>query len=96
MKVIKNGFTNERLGIELDVYVIEGREWFKAKDVSDYLGYLEAKDMTRIISFEDNINRHFMPNVVNPRGTTFINEFGLYEVLCKINKTDFERYNKAR
>ena len=30
MKIIKNGFKNERLGVELDVYVIDGKEWFKA------------------------------------------------------------------
>ena len=96
MEIIKNGFKNNRLGIELDVYIIEEKEWFKAKDISDFLGYSEAKDMTRIISFEENINRHIVPNVVNPKGTLFINEFGLYEIICKINKTDSTRFNKAR
>lgn len=96
MKIIKNGFKNERLGIELDVYEIEGKEWFKAKDISDFLEYRDARDMVRIVSFNENINTHIVPNVVNPRGTTFINEFALYEIVCKINKTDIERYNKAR
>lgn len=96
MEIKKNGFKNVRLGIELDVYVIEGKEWFKAKDISDFLGYAEAKDMVRIISFEENIIRHIMPNVINPRGTLFINEFGLYEIVCKINKTDLVRFDKSR
>ena len=96
MNIIKNGFKNERLGIELDVYIIDGKEWFRAKDISDFLEYRDARDMVRIVSFNENINTHIVPNVVNPRGTTFINEFALYEVVCKINKTDIERYNKAR
>ncbi|MGL5964816.1 MAG: BRO-N domain-containing protein [Fusobacteriaceae bacterium] len=96
MEIIKNGFRNERIGIELDVYVIGGKEWFRAKDISDYLGYVKSADLVRVISFDENIKTHIVRHVVNPRGTTFINEFGLYEVLCKINKTDLDRYNKAR
>lgn len=96
MKIKKDEFKHSELGIELDVYLIDEKEWFKAKDISDFLGYSEAKDMTRIISFEENINRHIVPNVVNPKGTLFINEFGLYEIICKINKTDSTRFNKAR
>lgn len=98
MDIIKNGFKNERLGIELDVYVIDGKEWFKAQDVSEYLEYAETKDMTRNIDFiEENTYRHIMPTAQgNNYEAIFINEIALYEIICKIRKSNTERYNKAR
>ena len=98
MEIIKNGFKNERLGIELDVYVIDGKEWFKAQDVSEYLEYAETKDMTRNIDFiGENTYRHNMQTAQgNNYEAIFINEIALYEIICKIRKSNTERYNKAR
>ncbi|MGL5962629.1 MAG: BRO-N domain-containing protein [Cetobacterium sp.] len=72
------------------------KEWFKTKEVSLFLGYRDSERVTRVVSFKENIITHNVGDEINPIGTSFINEFGLYETLCKINKTDIERYNKAR
>lgn len=98
MEIKNNGFKNVRLGIELDVYVIEGKEWFKAQDISKYLGYIKPSDMTRNVdSIEENSCTHIMRTAQgNEYEATFINEFALYEAILKIRKSDIERYNKAR
>lgn len=98
MKKIENKFVNEKLGLMLDVYVDEnGREWFKAQDVSEFLEYRMASDMTRIISFEENSTTRVMRSGINNTSTiSFINEMAIYEIVCKITKADAVRYEKAR
>lgn len=98
MKIIKNGFKNARLGIELDVYIIDGKEWFKAQDISEFFGYAKTTNMTRNIDFiEENSYTHIMRTEQgNSYPAQFINEFALYEVICKIRKVDVQRYTKAR
>lgn len=96
MELIKNGFKNERLGIELDVYVIDDKEWFRGKQVAKILGYRDSERFTRIVSFRENISTHNVGSGEVKHNETFVNEFAIYEVVCKINKTDIERYNKAR
>ena len=93
----EKGFKNDKLGLELDVYYVDGvNEWFLAKDVSDFLGYGKAGDMTRLISFEENLASHNMRIGNTNTNVTMINEFGLNEILCKITKSDIKRWNKAR
>lgn len=67
MRIIKNGFKNARLGVELDVYVIDGKEWFKAQDISEFLGYQKTTNMTRNIdkSFIYCIENEFRTNQGN-------------------------------
>ena len=94
----KNGFKNERLGLALDVYTFNGKEWFLAKDISDYLGYIETKDMTRNLdSMEKHSCRHIMPT---PQGNkyeaVFIDEYAVYEAVLKVRKSNSERYAKAQ
>ena len=98
LTTIKNGFKNERLGLALDVYTFNGKEWFLAKDISDYLGYIETKDMTRNLdSMEKHSCRHIMPT---PQGNNyeavFIDEYAVYEVVLKVRKSNSERYAKAQ
>lgn len=93
----EKGFKNDKLGLELDIYYVDGvNEWFLAKDVSDFLGYSKAGDMTRLISFEENLASHNMRIGNTNTNVTMINEFGLNEILCKITKSDIKRWNKAR
>lgn len=93
----EKGFKNDKLGLELDVYYVDGvNEWFLAKDVSDFLGYGKAGDMTRLISFEENLASHNMRIGNTNTNVIMINEFGLNEILCKITKSDIKRWNKAR
>lgn len=98
MKKIENKFVNEKLGLMLDVYVDEnGKEWFKAQDLSDFLGYRMASDMTRMVTFDDTITTHNMRTGLNNTSTvSFINEMAIYEIVCKITKADAVRYEKAR
>lgn len=95
---IKNGFMSDRLGLILDVYEHEGKEWFLAKDISDFFGYTQAKDMIRISSFpEYHTCRH---NVPRSNGSEyemiFIDEFLLYEICSKISRADMDRFEKAK
>lgn len=103
MEIIKNGFKNDILGIELDVYMIEGKEWFKAQDISEYLGYKDTRQMTRNLEItEFNSCLHIMQTVSgNSYEALLINEFVLYEAILKIRNSEIdavkqERYNKAR
>lgn len=103
MEIIKKGFKNEILGIELDVYVINEKEWFKAQDISEHLEYRDRYNMTRSIDFvEDNSCTHNMRTVRgNEYEALFINEIALYECILKIrdSKTDEDkrrRFIKAR
>lgn len=96
MEIIKNGFKNERLGVELDVYLINGKEWFRAKEVANILGYRDSERFTRIINFTENVSTHNVGSGNIKHNESFVNEFGLYEVVCKINQTDMVRYDKAR
>lgn len=96
MKIIKNGFKNERLEIELDVYIIDEKEWFRGRQVANILGYRDSERFTRIVSFKENISTHNVGSGEVKHNETFVNEFALYEVVCKINKTDMARYTKAR
>lgn len=98
MEIIKNGFRNERLGVELDVYIIEGKEWFKAQDISEFLGYQKTTNMTRNIDFieENSCTRNMSTAQGNNYDAMFINEFALYEIICKIRKSDIDRYLLAR
>lgn len=103
MKIIKKGFKNERLDIELDVYVINEKEWFRAQDVSRHLDYLQASDMLRNIDFiDENTTKHSMLSEKgNYSDVRFINEIALYECVLKIRDSNTDaikhnRYNKAR
>ena len=98
MEIIKNGFKNERLEIELNVYLIQGREWFRAKDISDFLGYQDTNKMMRSIeTTKFNCIRQTLSGANNNKyEADFINESALYEIIFSITRRDMERYNKAR
>lgn len=99
MDIIKKGFTNERLGIELDVYVIDGREWFKDSDLANFLRYRDSYNMKRSIDF---LHENSIPRITrNGYEAHYLNEIALYECVLKIrdSKTDeikHERFKKAR
>lgn len=88
MEIIKNGFTNERLGVALDVYIINGKEWFKARDISDYLGCRDSNDMTKYIdSIEENsIKYNDVTSQGNSYKATFINSTAFSCVIQKSRK----------
>lgn len=99
MEVIKNGFKNERLGVELDVYVIEGKEWFKDSDIANFLEYRDSYNMKRVIDF---LSENSIPRITrNGYEAHYINEFALYEAVLKIRNSETDdtkkkRYTKAR
>ncbi|MGL5971182.1 MAG: BRO family protein, partial [Cetobacterium sp.] len=88
--VIKNGFTNERLGVELDVYVIGGKEWFKAQDISEYLDYEDTNKMTRTVEITGtNSCRHAIQSAQgNKYNALFIDESGFSEIIQRSRKID--------
>lgn len=98
MEIIKNGFKNERLGIELDVYVIGGKEWFKAQDISDILFYQDTRHMSRNVEINDK--NSYLQTLETAQGNKykalFISESVLYEIIFRITKRDVKRYSLAR
>lgn len=98
MEKIENGFVNEELGIKLNIFREDGREWFKAQDISEFLNYRMTSDMTRSLRINDEHIRRV--KLRSSRGNTyeavFLDENALYEVLLFVRKTDIERYEKAR
>lgn len=94
-----NKFVNHSLCINLDIYKDEnGKEWFKAQDISEFFGYAETKDMTRNLdSMEKHSCRHIIPTVQGNRyEAVFLDEYALYEIVLKIRKVDMVRYQKAQ
>lgn len=98
MEKINKKFQNSRLGLELDVYVHDGKEWFLAKDISDYLGYEATAQATR------HLNRPEIHSCVSTWHTAqgneyqamFIDEYALYEMMIRVTRKDQERYAKAQ
>lgn len=99
MEIIKNGFKNEVLGIELDVYMIDEKEWFKDSDIANFLEYRDSYNMKRSIDFlKENSIPRFTRNGYEAH---YINEVALYEAILKIRNSETDeikksRYNKAR
>lgn len=98
MKIIEKGFKNVRLGVELDVYVIDGKEWFKAQDISEILEYRDTFNMIRNIDFiEENSYTHTMRTAQsNEYLAQFISEIALYECVLKIRNSDVDEIKKRR
>lgn len=98
MKKLDRYFINERLGLELDIYEDNGKEWFKAQDISTFFGYDATAQMTR------NLNKPEMHSYMQTLHTAqgneyqamFIDEYALYELTLKITKANPERYEKAQ
>ncbi|MGL5647014.1 MAG: BRO-N domain-containing protein [Clostridium sp.] len=71
MKLIGKEFKNARLGIEIHVYEIEGKEWFIGKDMVKLLGYSEkSKPLRRwgergSIVWEENKNKMYVKTIEN-------------------------------
>lgn len=94
MEIIKNGFKNERLGIELDVYVIDGKEWFKDSDIASFLEYRDSFNMKRSIDFlQENSIPRFTRNGYEAH---YINEMALYEAVLKIRNSETDEIKKSR
>ena len=98
MKKLDKIFRNERLGLELDIYDENGKEWFKAQDISEFFGYDATAQMTR------NLNKPELHSCMqtlhtgqgNEYQAMFIDEYALYELTLKITKANPERYKKAQ
>ena len=98
MEKLDKKFKNEKLGLELDIYEDNGKEWFKAQDISEFLEYIDTRHMTRNLdSMEKHSCLHSMETVQgNKYEAVFLDEYALYEAVLKIRKADITRYNKAR
>ena len=98
MEKINQKFVNKELNLSLDVYRDDGREWFKAQDISEFLGYCDTHHMTRYIRVpEQHIKKvRIRSKQGNAYDAIFIDENALYEVLLRVTQADITRYNKAR
>lgn len=98
MKKLDRYFINEKLGLELDIYEDNGKEWFLGTDVAKFFGFRDNSNMVRMIT-EPEI--HSCPHIVrgaqnNEYQATMIDEYALYEITVKTRNTDAERYQKAK
>ena len=84
-------FYNEQFG-KLDTYVDEnGVPWFIGRQVAEMLGYKNTKDaLIRLVEKDDRkivsldeIQRSGIPTFASPRGLTFINEFGMNDLIIQ-------------
>ena len=99
MKKIENKFVNEKLGLMLDVYVDEnGKEWFKAQDIAEFLEYRDTHTMTRYLNEPEmhSYTLNWCTAQGNQYQAMFIDEYALYEVVLRVTKADAVRYEKAR
>ena len=91
-------FNNSILDLDIEPITIENKEYFKAKDISEFFGFRDANNMTRLIS---DLDKHSIPhNMRTAQGNMYtgllIDEYALYEICCKITRSDTERYEKAQ
>lgn len=98
MEKIENGFVNEELGIKLNIFREDGREWFKAQDISEFLNYDDTYHMVRNIRIGDEHTKRvrLRTSQGNAYDAVFLDENALYEVLLFVRRTNIERYKKAR
>lgn len=97
MNLVGKRFENSRLGMDIYVYEIDGKEWFVGKDIAILLGYKDPSATVR-----DNVNKTYkktmyiktIENIGNGGIThseirtinnnlSMINEFGLYQLVAK-------------
>lgn len=94
----EKGFKNDKLGLELDIYEKDGREWFLAKDITDFLEYDATAQATRYLN--DPELHSCMSTWHTAQGNSyqamFIDEYALYEMMLRVTKKDTTRYEKAR
>lgn len=111
MRKLDKYFRNKRLGLELDIYEENGKEWFRVDDIANFFNYDKAQRLL------DNLNSsedHFISVDEMGTGETsangskfdgssnrsynkyYIDEYALYEVTLRITKANPERYEKAK
>lgn len=99
-------FENARLGMEIYVYEIDGKEWFIGKDVAKILGYTNVstavsenvkKSQKKKIYVKtiENIGISEIPNseiIVVNNNLSFITEIGLYQLVMKSRRKEAEEF----
>lgn len=81
-------------GHEIRFVEVDAEWWAVAKDVSDALGYLNARDMTRNISSKDK-GKHIVRTLGGTQEMLIISEFGIYDAVFNSRKpeaADFKRW----
>lgn len=74
--------------------IVKGDEpWFVATDVATILGYIEARDMVRMLD-EDEKGRHLVPTLGGTQELWIVSESGLYAAILKSKKPEAKRFRK--
>lgn len=70
------------------MYVIGNKEWFRAKDISEFLRYQDNNKIMRSIEVDEfNRIRQTLSGINNNKyEADFINESALYEIIFSITK----------
>lgn len=96
MEIKKNGFKNVRLGIELDVYVIDGKEWFDVRPMVELFGFRDLSKLTDKITEPCDKATQTLCTLGGKQEVTTITEAGLYEIIFSISQRNVERHEKSR
>ena len=101
-----NLFTNELLNVNIKIITDDNNVlWFKAKDISKYLGYSNTEQAIRVNVDEEykiklcDIELTIVPPLLHSGGinainTIYINEQGLYQLLFSSKKIDAKQFTK--
>jgi prophage antirepressor-like protein len=80
----------------LRVLDVEGEPWFIAKEVADILGYSDTYEMTKRLDDDEKSNRQIagLGSPTGGRGTTIINESGLYSAILGSTKPEAKPFKR--
>ncbi|EHP90830.1 BRO-N domain-containing protein [Methylorubrum extorquens] len=73
-------------GRSLRAFDLDGESWFVAGDAAAFLGYAEAKDLTRTLD-DDEKGRHPVPTPGGEQDVSIISEAGLYRAIVQRRAT---------
>lgn len=107
-KIVGRKFENTRLGMEIYVYDIDGKEWFIGRDVAKLLGYPNPstavseniKPTQKIKIYVKSIENIESSEITNSKikeinnNISFISEIGLYQLVMKSRKLEAEEFQK--
>lgn len=78
------------------VLEVDGEPWFIAKEVADILGYSDSYEMTKRLDDDEKSNRQIagLGSPTGGRGTTTINEAGLYSAILASTKPEAKPFKR--
>lgn len=87
-------FTDLRSGFHIRATMIEGVEWFVAKDVCDVLGIKNSRDALKKLDEDERHDVGLTDAIGRSQPTSAINESGLYALILRSKKPNARAFRK--